>query len=131
MTWQWRSKRKLEGWMYGVMDPGPGGFSGQNVVFLYPDLATGIKGHFDKGDLVSGTAVEVVGERCRSGIKEVEVVAARHDPRITWSREQGTEEVWPVHRIGQHPTIMDPQERKSVYVDISNIPGGNEGLFAR
>ena len=117
--------------MYGVMEPGPGGFSGQNVVFLYPDLATGIKGHFDKGDLVSGTAVEVVGERCKSGIKEVEVVASRHDPSITWSREQGTEKVWPVHRIGQHPTIMDPQERKSVYVDISNIPGGNEGLFAR
>ena len=35
------------------------------------------------------------------------------------------------HDIGQHPTVMDPHERKSVFVKTSLIPGSNEGLFAR
>ena len=35
------------------------------------------------------------------------------------------------HNIGQNPTVMDPHERKSVFVKTSLIPGSNEGLFAR
>ena len=35
------------------------------------------------------------------------------------------------HVIGQNPTVMDPHERKSVFVKTSLIPGSNEGLFAR
>ena len=32
--------------------------------------------------------------------------------------------------IGQHPKIMDPHEKKSVYVDQSFIPRSKEGVFA-
>ena len=35
------------------------------------------------------------------------------------------------HDIGQNPTVMDPHERKSVFVKTSLIPGSDEGLFAR
>lgn len=35
------------------------------------------------------------------------------------------------HNIGQNPAVMDPHERKSVFVKTSLIPGSNEGLFAR
>ena len=31
--------------------------------------------------------------------------------------------------IGQHPKIMDPHEKKSVYVDQSFIPRSKEGVF--
>ena len=33
--------------------------------------------------------------------------------------------------MGQNPTVMDPHERKSVFVKTSLIPGSDEGLFAR
>ena len=39
--------------------------------------------------------------------------------------------MWPPHVLGQHPTVMDPMERKNVYVGASTQPFADEGLFAR
>ena len=39
--------------------------------------------------------------------------------------------MWPPHELGQHPTVMDPMERKNVYVGSSTQPFADEGLFAR
>ena len=45
--------------------------------------------------------------------------------------QKGTGDVWPPHELGQHPNVMDPMERKNVYVGASTQPFADEGLFAR
>ena len=60
-------------WLYGSLDTmwgGPGEFSGADIAYIYPDLTTAILGTFDKGILIDGREVEIIGEKCDSrGIK--------------------------------------------------------------
>jgi len=125
LAWQWRSKRMTEGFLYGEVDR-RGQFSGDNITFIYPDFVTGLRGRYEYGVLVWATAVKIVGERCREGIKEIMVETADNDEDVRWEKEEATQ--W---YIGRHPQVMDPHERKSVYVGDSLIPGSDEGLFAR
>ena len=129
LTWQWRSKRNIEGMMYGVVDEA-GGFTGDNI-FIYPDFLTGIQGQFLDGELVWGLAVDIIAERCNLGIKEIKVRSSKHDPEVVWRKEMNIDKPSLPHYIGQHPTVMDPFERKAVYVNQSLIVGANEALFAR
>jgi len=125
LAWQWRSRRMAEGFLYGEVDR-RGQFSGDNITFIYPDFVTGLRGRYEYGVLVWATAVKIVGERCREGIKEIMVETADNDEDVRWEKEEATQ--W---YIGRHPQVMDPHERKSVYVGDSLIPGSDEGLFAR
>ena len=97
---------------------------------MYPDFLTGIKGTFENGKLVSGKAVDVIGERCFNGIKEIDVIPSKYNPDVLWFGED-QRKLQLSHDVGQHPTVMDPFERKSVYIDISNIEGAEEGIYAR
>ena len=116
--------------MYGNGDSS-GTFTGDDIIFLYPDFMTGIQGEFHDGELVRGTAVDVVGERCNLGLKEIIVSPSKHDPDVIWRQDPNINKLTLPHYVGQHPTVMDPHERKSVYVHTSAIDGANEGLFAR
>ena len=86
ISWQWRAKRKLEGMLYGRMDT-EGRFTGDDIIFIYPDMLTGIRGQFRNGELVSGSAVDIIGERCHQGLKEIEVRPAYFDPHVIWRKE--------------------------------------------
>ena len=125
LTWQWRSKRMAEGFLYGEVDR-RGQFTNGEVVFVYPDFLTGLRGKFLHGVLVDATAVDIVGERCKGGIKEILVEPIARDADVKWERMEANH--W---FIGQHPQVTDPYEKKSVYVKRSLIPGSEEGLFAR
>ena len=116
--------------MYGVVDDS-GAFSGDNIIFIYPDFLTGIQGQFVDGELVWGLAVEIIGERCNLGLKEIRVRRSKHDPDVVWRQEMNIDQPALPHYIGQHPTVMDPFERKAVYVKQSSISEANEALFAR
>jgi len=125
LSWQWRSKRIAEGFLYGEVDK-RGQFTGKEITFVYPDLLTGLRGQFKHGLLVQATAVDIVGERCIGGKKELLMVPAERDGTVRWKKEETNH--W---YIGQNPKVMDPYEKKSVYVGQSLIPGSDEGLFAR
>ena len=56
----------MEGFLYGEVDSS-GAFTGPDILFLYPDLVTGIRGRWREGSLVAGTAVDVLAERCNVG----------------------------------------------------------------
>ena len=129
-TWQWRSKRIIEGMLYGHVDLF-GKFTGNDIIFLYPDFLTGIKGEFLDGELIAGVSVDVTGERCNLGLKDILVKPVKHDPEVIWRKEPNSNKLSLPHYVGQHPTVMDPQERKSVYINRSTIPSANEGIFAR
>jgi hypothetical protein len=126
VVWKMRGSRKLDGFLYGRVD-GHGGLTGADVLFVYPDFETGLLGTFDNGELVVGRAVDVVGERCVEGVKQVEVVD-RGAGETVW--ERAGEEMVRKH-LEKFATVMDPYEKKSVYVGLSSIPGAGEGLFAR
>ena len=125
LSWQWRSKRMTEGFLYGEVDS-KGQFTGEKITFVYPDFLTGLRGEFSNGELLDAIAVDIVGERCAGGKKELLLEPAGKDGGVRWKKEETD------HRYtGQHPQVMDPYERKSVYVGQSLIPGSGEGLFAR
>ena len=53
LAWQWRSERDLEGFLYGDLDDKRGrGFTGEGILYLYPDLVTGLRGRFSAGEAV-------------------------------------------------------------------------------
>jgi hypothetical protein len=76
--------------------------------------------------LEGARAVDVVGERCKGGMKELMVEASDEDKEVVWERLDTNDSY-----IGQHPTVMDPHERKSVYVGESMVEMAGEGLFAK
>ena len=102
-VWQWRGRREEEGWLYWREGE-------DKVIFLYPDLTTGLEGRWREGRMDDGREVLVVGQRCRGGVKELLV-------------ERVGSVVW-----GEG---VDPHDRMSVYVGESGIPGAGEGLYAR
>ena len=125
LTWQTRSMRRLDGFLYGQVDL-KGMFTGDDVTFIYPDLITGLRGTFVNGVLLKARAVDVVGERCKDGKKELKLQPSAKDSGIVWKKHETNADY-----IGQHPRVMDPHERKSVYVAGSWLDEAGEGLFSR
>jgi len=123
LTWQWRTKRILDGFLYGKVN-NEGKFTGDEITFIYPDFLTGLRGTFVNGVLEQATAVNIIAERCKGGIKELKLEDS-NEVTVRWKREEANSTY-----IGQHPKVMDPHEKKSVYVDQSFIPRSKEGVFA-
>ena len=116
---------KKNGFLYGTLDQN-GKFSGKNITFIYPDFLTGLRGTFDDGVMRSATAVDVIGERCNNGVKELKLEPSKYNLDVNWERTRS-----PLYPYGKNPRVMDPQERKNVYIGHSTNPRANEGLFAR
>ena len=131
LAWHWRNtdkimnKMKKNGFLYGKVDRN-GKFSGKNITFIYPDFLTGLRGTFEEGVMRYATAVDVVAERCNNGVKELKLEHSKHNSDVIWENTGNT-----LYQYGKNPRVMDPQERKSVYVGQSTNPRANQGLFAR
>ena len=123
LAWQSRTMRRLDGFIYGQVDQ-TGKFTGV-LTFIYPDFLTGLRGAFVSGILQRARAVDVVGERCKGGMKELKLKHSAKDSVIVWDKHKTN-----ATYIGQHPTVMDPHEKKSVYAGESLIGGAGEGIFA-
>ena len=123
ILWQWRGGEIFHGFLYGKVDSS-GTFTGDNIVFIYPDLLTGLQGRFRNGELEEAQAVKIVAHRLNNGVQELRFVKTK--PKyVTWTRDVANDTY-----IGAHPLIMDPHERRSVYATTSE--GGNgDGVFAR
>ena len=102
-----------------------GEFTGPNITFIYPDILTGLTGSFDNGVLEAATAVEIIGERCNDGVKELKLSIDK-ETNIVWKNSG-----MGLYNYGNQPQTMDPHEKKSVYVKRSSNPRAHEGLFAR
>lgn len=92
--------------------------TGEDIIFIYPDMILTGSGTVRERGAVSGSAVDIIGERCNEGHKEIEVRPAHHDPSCRLKKEEGLEMCGPPHELGQHPTVMDPMERKNVYTSV-------------
>ena len=125
LAWQSRSERTMDGFLYGVVDQ-HGQFTGHDIAFIYPDFLTGLRGSFVDGVLQNVAAVNVVAERCNNGVKELKFEHSAYEKGTIWEKEETN-----VTYIGKNRQVMDPYERKSVYVKESSNPSAKEGLFAK
>ena len=60
----------LEGFLYGKVNE-TGSFTGNDIIYIYPDFQTGLRGQFEDGFVVAARPVSIIGERCQDGIKEI------------------------------------------------------------
>ena len=58
-------------------------------------------------------------------MKELKLRSAVADSEVVWTRHRANNTF-----MGQHTGVMDPHERKSVYVGSSLIEEAGEGIFA-
>jgi len=123
-AWQWQSERMLEGFLYGKVDK-EGKFTGNDIIYIYPDFQTGLQGQFEDGLVVAARPISIIGERCQNGIKEILTSFIASDDTI-WTRQISNST-----HISDFPKIMDPHEKRSVFLGNSAIAGGGEGIFAR
>ena len=125
LAWQSRSVRMVDGFLYGEVNQ-DGEFTGDDISFIYPDFLTGLRGTFVGGVLQNASAVDVVAERCNNGVKELRLKPAKYGKGVIWEKEEMV-----FSHFGKTRQVMDPHERKSVYIGKSTNPNANEGLFAR
>ena len=96
--------------------------SGEDIIFLYPDMETVLVGHFKNETMMAAEPSKVIAERCNHGLKEIRISKPKpNSPTLRYSRPTRI-------RIGDHPLVMDPYERKNIY--ISDGEEG-DGVFAR
>ena len=88
LTWQWKSERMLEGFLYGEVDE-EGRFTGEEITYIYPDLLTGLHGKFLNGEVVEARAVDIVAERCDQGVKQIKMKLNTRDSTV-WRVEHST-----------------------------------------
>ena len=128
-TWQRKSGRMLEGFLYGEVDQ-EGKFTGDKITYIYPDLLTGLHGKFVDGEIQEARAVDIVAERCQEGIKEIKLKNSTRDDTV-W-RVADSQSL-----MRSFAKTMEPHERKSVYIGKSrvDVDGDSkvtgEGIFAR
>ena len=121
--------------MIGRLDTETGEFSGKDIVYLFPDLANGIKGRFEDSKLVVGRPCIVVGA-------ELDPIHDLLIPKVV-ERYVGTandakvkKDVSTRNRIYNLPMVPDVWETQRVEVRTSlteteeGIDAG-EGLFAK
>ena len=85
-------------------------------------MKTVLVGQFRGGVMVEARPAKIIAERCNDGIKEIKVsTPKRYVPSFSFERNSRL-------RVYE-PTVMDPYEKKFVYVNTTER--GDDGLFAK
>ena len=91
-------------------------------MFVYPDMEAVLVGRFENGTMIAAKPSKIVKERCHKGVKEIEVAKPKTDaPVFTYNRPTRL-------RIGDQPTVMDPFDKKNIYVGDGKK---DDGVFAK
>jgi len=101
-------------------------FTGNNVIWVYPDLSTTLVGHFVAGTMLAGREAEV---------SQVDM-SPDHLPKLSVETPGCSDTVFKYDQSTQthltsSPMIRDPMERKYLDVRTSSVPGAGMGVFAR
>ena len=101
-------------------------FTGESVTWLYPDLATGLTGHFVAGTMLSAS---------EAGVSSVSMSDIASIPKLTIRKKEDSnvykfDPSTDVH-LASDPLIRDPYEKQLLDVTESGVPGAGVGVFAR
>ncbi len=119
----WRSNDAV-GWYAGTCNRS-GRMTGQDVIYLYPDLHFALVGEWRNDCMRHAVLAQVTSLEIRDGMPFpiVEPVASSSDVFRM--------DVSGYSIISSEPLLRDPYEANLVEVRPSNMPEGGEGLFAR
>ena len=85
-------------------------------------METVLIGRFENGTMVAAKPSKVIAERCHRGIKEIRVAKPKAGaPVFTYTRPSAI-------RMCPLPTVMDPLERKNIFISDGKK---EDGVFAR
>ena len=116
--------RRLEGggWLHGVVDM-LGELTGDDIMYIYPDMITCLVGEFRKGVLISGRESRI-HHVVQGDI--LQVVCNPPDPGSPVFRYQPSDS----HHLYVDHQVQDPYERGRVECRRSEIENAGEGVFA-
>lgn len=114
-----------DGWIVGPMKVRDNEVSGRDLGFIFPDFHTAIVGDFEDDELLSGHHRNVKAYRCRRGMLELEFEPLNQmDPIFKYEEANET-------FVTSQPLLMDPYDKRNLYVAPSRIPHTGQGLFAK
>ena len=116
--------RRLEGggWLHGVLDMW-GMFTGDNIIYIYPDMITCLVGKFREGVMIEARESRV--ERVIKG-EMLEVRCTTPDPTGPIYSYQPSDNL----RLKVDFQQQDPYERDRVECRVSGLENAGEGVFA-
>lgn len=119
----WR-REEGKGYIYGHLNY-LGRFTGDDIVYLFPDLQTCLRGRFKDGKMITAKECSVKSARnpSPSSILTVEFTEPKGPFYLFWPST--------LDKVVCPPLQEDPYEKKHVEVRQSGIPGGGDGLYAR
>ena len=92
------------------------------MIFVYPDMKLALVGHFKNGIMLEGRPSKVIAERCNKGVKEIKVAKPKYGaPSFKYDPPTRI-------RIGDQPRVMDPYDRKHIYIGDGKK---DDGAFAK
>ena len=101
-------------------------FTGESVTWLYPDLATGLTGHFVAGTMLSASEAEVSSVSMSDNVRIPKLAIRKITDSDVYKFDPSTD----VH-LSSDPLIRDPYEKQLLDVTESGVPGAGVGVFAR
>jgi len=111
------------GWLYGEVDE-LGEFSGDNIAYIYQDLNTALLGNFQKGLMVSGREVDIIGFRCVRGMMILRFSSPK-GPTFHYDPPTKT-------FFGDQPLVQDPLDKKYIRLAPSvEMAAAGEGAWAK
>ena len=85
-------------------------------------METVLFGLFHNGTMIATKESKIIKERCNLGMKEIGIdILDQKSPTFRYKARSQTD-------IGDQPTVMDPYERKTIYVDHGVK---DDGIFAK
>ena len=112
------------GWLHGVPDQ-RGEMTGQQIMYIYPDLTTVLWGEFSRGLMVRAVHTRLADIDLRGLVPRA--IVSQNDlggPQFSLSPSTAT-------TMEVSPLLQDPYETRWVTVRQSTVVGGGDGLFAR
>ena len=100
-------------------------FTGESVTWLYPDLVTGLSGHFVAGTMLSASEAEVSSVSITDfGVPKLTIRKNKVSDKYKF--DPSTD----VH-LSSDPLVRDPYEKELLDVTESGVPGAGMGVFSR
>ena len=114
------------GTLMGVVDT-EGGLTGPNIAYVYPDGVTALVGEFSRGRMVNARPATLSNATSHKDNPLLDVVFCSEDVgSCTVGYDESTHSV-----LSNKPLVPDVYEQARVYVSESQIPGADDGLFAK
>lgn len=114
-----------QGFLYGLPDKKTGKLTGDDIVYIYPDYKTVLRGRFEDKIMKSARLAKVTTARCTDGM--LHLGFSEPDPSSQvyfYDPASGTS-------MGSMWSVKEPLEDMLIEIGESTIPNSGQGIFAK